>query len=144
MQDYRWPFLRKIITNKVLWHLFSFFFICTYQNVLLYLITLPAKTAFDVVEAGGSGGGWGIVDTVALVLFVGLLVLETIADQQQWNFQETKWGMIKEGKKLEDLPAPYNVGFLTTGLFAYSRHPNFFAEFRCVCVCVCACIFFCC
>ncbi|KAJ3024442.1 UNVERIFIED_CONTAM: hypothetical protein HDU68_008151 [Siphonaria sp. JEL0065] len=126
-EDYRWPYLRGIITNPVLWHLFSFFFICAYQNMLLYLITLPAKTAFDAVVEGG--GAWSVVDTVALILFVGLLVLETVADQQQWNFQETKWGMIKEGKKLEDLPAPYNVGFLTTGLFAFSRHPNFFAEF---------------
>ncbi|ORY52478.1 hypothetical protein BCR33DRAFT_318612 [Rhizoclosmatium globosum] len=64
-----------------------------------------------------------------LLSFVVLLVIETVADQQQWNFQEKKWGMIKAGKKVENLPAPYNLGFLTSGLFAYSRHPNFFAEF---------------
>jgi len=36
--------------------------------------------------------------------------------------------MLKEGKKLEDLPAPYNKGFNTTGLWSRSRHPNYFAE----------------
>ncbi|ORY52476.1 Cullin-domain-containing protein, partial [Rhizoclosmatium globosum] len=126
-EDYRWAICRKIIPNKVAWHLFSFFFISIYQLVLIYLITLPCKTAFDVVVAGG--GEWRIHDTIAVILFLGLLTMETVADQQQWNFQEAKWAMIKAGKKVEELPAPYNVGFIQSGLWRYSRHPNFFAEF---------------
>lgn len=50
------------------------------------------------------------------VLFFGLLVMEFVADQQQWNFHQLK----KQGKA--------SKGFLDTGLFASSRHPNFFAE----------------
>ncbi|KAJ3008686.1 UNVERIFIED_CONTAM: hypothetical protein HDU68_002994, partial [Siphonaria sp. JEL0065] len=128
-EDYRWPALRKIITNQILWHTFSLLFISLYQNVLLLLLTVPAKTAFDAVQSGVGFVEWQPLDSIATITFVTLLILETVADQQQWNFQQTKWGMIKKGRKLQNLPAPYNVGFLTTGLFAFSRHPNFFAEF---------------
>jgi len=52
-----------------------------------------------------------------------------VADQQQWNYQEAK----KSYQKTAKLPPPYQQadldrGFLTTGLWAYSRHPNFAAE----------------
>jgi steroid 5-alpha reductase family enzyme len=43
-----------------------------------------------------------------------------VADQQQWRFQESKRAA-REAKR------PH-ANFLTSGLFRYSRHPNFFAE----------------
>lgn len=45
--------------------------------------------------------------------------------QQQWDFQTGKRDV---GKRDPLLAADYERGFLTHGLFAYSRHPNFFAE----------------
>ncbi|KAJ3411898.1 hypothetical protein HDV05_001533 [Chytridiales sp. JEL 0842] len=133
-EDYRWPVLRTIITNKFLWHIFSLLFISFYQNFILLAITFPAHVAFAALETSkldpkSSFSAWNEIDTAAAVGFALLLLLETIADQQMWNFQEKKWAMIKAGKKLEELPAPYKYGFITTGLFKYSRHPNFFAEF---------------
>ena len=56
------------------------------------------------------------------------LVYETIADEQQWSFQSQKWALIRGGKKLDELPAPYNKGFNTVGLWGHSRHPNYFGE----------------
>ena len=43
-----------------------------------------------------------------------------------WEYQQIK----KQNRKSETAePSPLlKVGFLTTGLFKYSRHPNFFAE----------------
>ncbi len=68
------------------------------------------------------------VDGLAAVLMFGFILYETIADEQQWKFQSKKWAMLGQGKKLEELPAPYNKGFNTTGLWRVSRHPNYFAE----------------
>ena len=123
-EDYRWSVLRsrKEFQAHWKWALFDFFFISIYQNALVLMITFPALVAMN------STAPLGWVDILAAVLMLGFIVLETIADEQQWAFQSRKWAMIGEGKKLEDLPAPYNKGFNTTGLWARSRHPNYFAE----------------
>ena len=86
-----------------------------YQNVLLLLITLPAWTAL------AHRGGFGILDIVATMAFVGFLLGETVADQQQWDFQTAKRAEVAAGRE----PRPR---FATRGLFRYSRHPNFFFE----------------
>jgi steroid 5-alpha reductase family enzyme len=48
-----------------------------------------------------------------------------VADIQQWRFQQAKWAQIKAG---ETPTGDYKKGFLDKGLWAYSRHPNYFAE----------------
>jgi len=56
---------------------------------------------------------------------VGCLIIETVADQQQWNYQSKKYEKINAGKRLT---GEYAKGFIDTGLWRYSRHPNFLAE----------------
>jgi steroid 5-alpha reductase family enzyme len=109
-EDYRWPILRKRMPRWQ-FELFNLFFITIYQNTLLLLICLPAYEAFR------HQGGFGPLDVLAALVFLACLAGETIADQQQWNFQV--W------KRSQADPRPR---FLQTGLFAYSRHPNFFFE----------------
>jgi steroid 5-alpha reductase family enzyme len=62
-------------------------------------------------------------------LFAGLtfcfIVYEMIADIQHWRYQQKKWSLIKAG---QPLTGDYQKGFLDKGLWAYSRHPNYFAE----------------
>jgi Predicted membrane protein len=108
-EDYRWKVLRERMTPWQ-YQLFNFFFISFYQNLILLAISLPAYTAYQ----HPTPLGW--LDVVAAVAFLAFLAGETIADQQQWNFHQRK----KAGA------AP--TRFLTTGLFRYSRHPNFFFE----------------
>ena len=114
-EDYRWDVLRSSMTQ---WRfpLFNFFFIVLYQNFLLVLITLPALTAFNHRSVP-----FGPLDLVLTALFFVGTVGETIADQQQWEFQSWKKIQAAENK----IPVPQ---FVQSGLFTYSRHPNFFFE----------------
>jgi steroid 5-alpha reductase family enzyme len=109
-EDYRWPVLRGRM-RRWQFEAFNLFFIAIYQNALLLLISLPAWEAYQ------HQGGFGPADLVAALVFLGCLVGETAADQQQWNFQQ--W------KKAQPAPDPR---FVQNGLFRYSRHPNFFFE----------------
>ena len=107
-EDYRWAILRKRMSPAV-YQIFNIFFIVIFQNALLLAITLPANLVLD------SSNDFSIVDLVFALAFLGFLVFEFVADQQQWNFHQAK----KVGKA---------KGFLAEGLFGISRHPNFFAE----------------
>ena len=124
VEDYRWAIVRSSPTFKKrwAWTLFDLGFISIYQNALVMMTTFPAL----VVMKSEVPFGW--MDAVAAVLMLGFIIWETVADEQQWRFQTRKWAMINEGKKLEELPEPYNKGFNTTGLWGHCRHPNYFAE----------------
>ena len=123
-EDYRWEKVRALpfLQNRGVWMAFDLFFISGYQNALILMLTFPALVSM------GSNAPFGVMDAVAAVLMFGFILYETIADEQQWSFQTKKWSMIKSGKKLEELPAPYNKGFNTIGLWSVSRHPNYMAE----------------
>ena len=123
-EDYRWAVLRarKEFQPHWKWLLFNLFFISIYQNTLVLMTTFPALVLMNVTVP------FGWIDAVAAALMLGFIVYETVADEQQWAFQSRKWKMIKEGQRLEQLPAPYNKGFNTCGLWSVSRHPNYFAE----------------
>jgi steroid 5-alpha reductase family enzyme len=116
VEDYRWPVLRARM-RPWQYQLFNLFFIVLYQNFILVLITVPAYTAYE--NRGHTPyGAWDILLAVA---FAACLLGETVADEQQWRFQSVKHALIKEGA----IPSEQ---FCTTGLFRYSRHPNYFFE----------------
>lgn len=121
-EDYRWAILRQnpVLKGKVRWTLFSFFFICLYQNAVVLAFTLPMIVLFK--HLGEPISIWQIVLSV---VFIGLLVIETIADQQQWDFHKEKNKLKAEGKPLT---GEYAEGFVHTGLWAKVRHPNYAAE----------------
>lgn len=120
-EDYRWEVLRRnpILQNRWVWKLFNFFFISFYQHGLLMLITLP------MVAIVGSKVPLGVIDFLLAMSFVGFVAYETIADQQQWVYQNEKHRLRKNELPLE---AKYERGFIAEGLWSLSRHPNYFAE----------------
>lgn len=113
VEDYRWAVLRGRM-SPIAFQAFNLFFIVIYQNLLLVLITLPGLTALDNPRP------FGAFDALVAALFLLFLVGETVADQQQWNFHATD--------RTDAAGASPSPRFLTTGLFRYSRHPNFFCE----------------
>jgi steroid 5-alpha reductase family enzyme len=122
-EDYRWGELRKIIKSKTLWALFNFFFISLYQHLLIVLFTLPVYIIYL-----GRSRSFGLADVFLSLLFLAFLALETIADQQQWDFQQKKSVSMAGGVITVDAGGDISRGFITHGLFRFSRHPNYFAE----------------
>lgn len=109
-EDYRWEYVKNQINSKVLFELFNITFISTIQNFILMLISLP--TSYSNMNQITN------YDFILCFLGLGFIIFETIADNQQWTFHQLKKTHMESKSK----------GFLTYGLFKYSRHPNFFAE----------------
>jgi steroid 5-alpha reductase family enzyme len=115
VEDYRWAVLRDSMRSWQ-FQLFNLFFIVLYQNALLVLITLPAWSAYQHRSTS-----FGPLDVLLMVLFLLCTIGETVADQQQWDFHQWKSSEEIDGR------TP-NPRFLQTGLFRFSRHPNYFFE----------------
>lgn len=121
-EDYRWEELRKRsgFNNKFVWGLFNLFFISAYQNVLIFLFTLPILTTIG----DGADPKLGMADWILAGLFLMAVIIEYIADQQQYNFQTEKYRRIANGEDLSE----YQHGFVRTGLWSIVRHPNYAME----------------
>ncbi|MCL2319041.1 MAG: DUF1295 domain-containing protein [Treponema sp.] len=123
VEDYRWSILRTRIKNPFLWQLFNLLFISCYQTGMFVLFTWPVYSI-----TGYAGKGIPVLFWACIVLAFALLYFETTADQQQWNFHAAK----KASAKGNNFPPRYSAdvknGFLSQGLFALSRHPNYFGE----------------
>lgn len=121
-EDYRWKYLRgqKEFQPKWKWSLFNFGFICGYQNILIFLFTMPIMIALQF-----NSEPFGTLDIIFSVLMFFFILYETIADIQQFRFQTAKYALLNKGIPLDE---KHSKGFLDRGLWKYSRHPNYFAE----------------
>jgi steroid 5-alpha reductase family enzyme len=119
-EDYRWAILRAKPEFQANWKwmAFNFFFISAYQMGLILLFTLPALKAMESEVA------LGLPDYFLALLFIAFVVMEYVADQQQYDYQEEKHRQKKAGK----IDEFHQIGFTHTGLWAYMRHPNYSAE----------------
>ena len=119
-EDYRWAVLRAKpeFQSQWKWSAFNLFFISAYQMALILFFTLPALKAME------SNIPIGILDYILAAIFVVLVIMEYIADNQQYYYQEEKYRQKKIGKVADF----YKIGFTHTGLWSYMRHPNYSAE----------------
>lgn len=121
VEDYRWNVLRQQpgFQKPWAWRLFHLLFICTYQMGLILLFCLPMLVAYEGMNKPLQGFDY----LLGLIIFV-LVIIEFIADQQQYNFQTEKYKRINNKLDLGD----YETGFVHTGLWKMVRHPNYAAE----------------
>ncbi|KAI1000556.1 hypothetical protein K3495_g7638 [Podosphaera aphanis] len=124
-EDYRWQVLREKL-HPILFFILNILFIALGQSILLFLITTPT---YVILLASQITNESPKVDIFFVTILIGLVAIEFIADQQQWNFQEAKRRYLKTAKvprnfRQEDL----DRGFVVSGLWSISRHPNFVAE----------------
>jgi steroid 5-alpha reductase family enzyme len=132
-EDYRWPALRSgsipqlsFLKHPLVWTLFNLLFISTYQNFLLLAIVSPSIVASSVATSAATKTPWNVWDSLAASFFLFFLLLETIADNQQWAFQTEK---DRKRRLKEELVGDFKDGFLhTAGLYLFVRKPNYAAE----------------
>ena len=126
-EDYRWAIIRKWFATHDRSHplgeqVFSFVFVALYQQVLIWGFVVPP--CYVVLAAGSTP--LGSTDFLLAGAFLLALLLEAVTDEQQWAFQRLKHSLSPAQRKL--LGGDYARGFCSTGVFAASRHLNFFCE----------------
>lgn len=121
-EDYRWKVMREHpkLRGRLRFGLFNLFFISFYQHFLIMLFSSPLLLA-----AKSQKSGLTMIDIIAASSMILFIVIEAIADNQQFRFHGQKHGSGNTGKQyIESL----KNGFLTEGLWKYVRHPNFASE----------------
>ncbi len=103
-EDFRYQDMRKKWQGSIA--LNAFFKVFMLQGLLLYIISLPVISKGDALEIP-SMSYIGVI-----VFFIGFLI-ESVADKQLKVFLQTRSG---------------DERILKSGLWKYSRHPNYFGE----------------
>jgi steroid 5-alpha reductase family enzyme len=121
-EDYRWKIMRRNpkLRGRFRFGVFNLFFISFYQNLLVLLFSSPLLMAGKYRNSNIA-----FTDIIAAVLMLLFIIIEAIADNQQYSFQKLKL-------KIAGPEVPYvkslKQGFLSEGLWKFVRHPNFISE----------------
>ncbi|KAJ4425012.1 hypothetical protein N0V82_000294 [Gnomoniopsis sp. IMI 355080] len=124
-EDYRWEIIQKHIPVWA-FKLLNVTFISFMQSIILFLLAAPV---YPILLTTQFRPDLGASDVAFLAWELGLVTSEWVSDGQQWHFHNAKHtyqetAKVPQGWTADDL----NRGFLTLGLWKYSRHPNFAAE----------------
>lgn len=105
-EDRRYQQIRA--NNEPHFNIKSIYIIFGLQAVLAWIISIPLLMTLSVDT------DIGMIELIATGIWITGFILEAVADQQLYRFKSN----------------PENKGkVLDTGLWAYSRHPNYFGEF---------------
>jgi len=100
------------------------------QNILLFMLSIPTHNAAIMLP---SQRQLEVSDYILATLSVVVIATEFVADNQQFAYQTHKrTGIYNDnewpGARLRWTQEDVQRGFLTRGLWAWSRHPNFACE----------------
>jgi len=105
-EDWRYQEMRA--NNGRLYQLTNLFGICLFPTLLVFTGMLPI---FSILL--DSNQGFNVIDIIACIIGLSAITIQLIADQQMRDFRRSKNG---------------KTGFMKSGLWAWSRHPNYFGE----------------
>ncbi|KAF2114448.1 hypothetical protein BDV96DRAFT_613151 [Lophiotrema nucula] len=127
-EDYRWNIVKDYVGPYVMFA-FDVVFISLIQSLLLWVITTPT---YILLLAGRLiGDEMSNYDNVFSKVMFAIVLVEFFADQQQWSYYQARTKYRETAKVPQDhnyTREQLDRGFNTSGLWAYSRHPNFAAE----------------
>jgi len=105
-EDFRYAKWRKDWGRH--WLIRSYLQVFILQGIMMFFIVYPV-----IILRSNQGKGFGLLDAVGIIIWLTGFVMESVADNQKDRF-----------KKL-----PENKGrVMDTGVWKYSRHPNYFGE----------------
>lgn len=116
-EDYRWKEIRTWYPGWR-YEVFNLVFICAFQQLEILAFSVPAVAALQAPTPLNS------LDAGAAGLCALLVLGEAVSDRQMFVFQTEKYRRINAGLPLGE----YSRGFIETGLWSCSRHPNYFCE----------------
>lgn len=120
-EDFRYVNYRKAM-SPVVFFIFAYVALFLIQGAMVYGMTTP----FYVALRAPAPVAW--LDYLAFAIVIGGTTIELVADTQQHRFRRTRDEKQRAFPELFTGTPPKEPRFLTTGLWKYSRHPNYFGE----------------
>jgi len=123
-EDYRWQQLRGLLFSSPL----SWAIMQIGLGVIYLTFTNWLQFALSVYVVYHGNRTLYPADYALALIHLFFLGIETVADYQMFTFQRLKKVRLRSREFSNITEDLFSLGFMQTGLYKYSRHPNYFGE----------------